>query len=305
MIKPDFNYLELIDKERNIYELADLHSQNRKNVEEYLDILQDPNTGKPLTVEGDKLKGEKSYSTEDNIADFTSNDRTSEEWKRLNAQFLNYHKSLSVYTMLNAAPIINYVSFQSEIGTLTNAKVLDVGGGTGHVYCSFFQQPETIEYYLLDPNLRLLHDQFFRLYPKLSYLKMGHILANAEYLPIKDNSFDVVLNLSAIDHFDDYKKFIREAYRVLKPGGKFLVSSHLDIPESKEDSTSTRSKIFSHSFFERLSRYLYYKKHAVGGDDHTLHLEDEKPIEKALLEAGFKIEKQEVFKRYFYFVARK
>ena len=27
-----------------------------------------------------------------------------------------------------------------------------------------------IEYFLLDPNLRLLHDQFIRIYPKLSYL---------------------------------------------------------------------------------------------------------------------------------------
>ena len=59
---------------------------------------------------------------------------------------------------------------------------------------------------------------------------MGHILANAEYLPIKDNSFDVVLNLSAVDHFDDYRRFIKESYRVLKKGGHFLITSHLDVP---------------------------------------------------------------------------
>ena len=45
----------------------------------------------------------------------------------------------------------------------------------------------------MDPNIRLIHDQFIRLYPKLSYLKMSHIQANAEFLPIKKNSFDVVL----------------------------------------------------------------------------------------------------------------
>ncbi len=188
---------------------------------------------------------------------------------------------------------------------MKNIKVLDVGGGTGHTHCSFFHFPETIDYYLLDPNLRLLHDQFIRLYPKLSYLKMGHILANAEFLPIKDNSFDVVLNISAIDHLDDYKKFISEAYRVLKPGGKFLVSSHLDVQKLGEDQTKVKSKIFSSSFWERVSRYLYYKKYAVGSDDHTLHLEDGKPIEEALLESSFSIKKEEVFKRYFYFVAEK
>ena len=202
-------------------------------------------------------------------------------------------------------PINNYVSLNSEIGLIKNARVLDVGGGTGHSFATFFQYPDTIEYYLLDPNLRLLHDQFIRLYPKLSYLKMGHLLGNAESLPIKDETFDVVINISAIDHLDDYKKFIREAYRVLRPGGKFLVTSHLDIPASKEDSTKAKTKMFSASFWERVSRYLYYRKHAVGTDDHTLHLEDEKPIESALIETGFKIKKQEVFKRYFYFVGEK
>ena len=298
-------YYELIDKERNIYELAELYPQNRKDVNDYLDILQDPISKSTLKLNGNHLIGDKEYSIDENVVNFTSNDTTSEAWKKLNTQFLNYHKSLSVYTLINSAPINNYISLQSEIGTIKNAKVLDVGGGTGHVYASFFQYPESIEYYLLDPNLRLLHDQFIRLYPKLSYLKMGHILANAEFLPIKDNSFDVVINLSAIDHFDDYKKFISEAFRVLKPGGKFLVSSHLDIPQADEDKTKTKSKIFSSSFWERVSRYFYYKKHAVGSDDHTLHLEDGKPIEEALLESGFTIKKEEIFKRYFYFVAEK
>lgn len=298
-------YYQLIDKERNIYELAELYPQNRKDINEYIHLLQGPVSHEPLQLEGKNLKGEKLYTVQDNVVNFTSNDTTSDDWKKLNSQFLNYHKSLSVYTLLNSAPINNYISIQSEIGTLQNVKVLDVGGGTGHVHCSFFQYPETIEYYLLDPNLRLLHDQFIRLFPKLSYLKMGHILANAEFLPIKNNSFDVVINLSAIDHFDDYKKFISEAFRVLKPGGKFLVSSHLDIPQADEDTIKTKSKVFSSSFWERMSRYLYYKKHAVGSDDHTLHLEDGKPIEEALLESGFTIKKEEIFKRYFYFVAEK
>ena len=298
-------YYQLIDKERNIYELAELYPQNRKDVSEYLDLLQDPISQTALTIDNDTLIGDNKYKIEDNVANFTSNDTNSAEWKRLNKQFLNYHKSLSVYTLLNSAPINNYLSMESEIGSLKNVKVLDVGGGTGHTHCSFFQFPESIEYYLLDPNLRLLHDQFIRLFPKLSYLKMAHILANAEYLPIKDNSFDVVINISAIDHLDDYKKFISEAYRVLKPGGKFLVSSHLDVPKSEEDRTQTKSKVFSSSFWERVSRYLFYKKYTVGSDDHTLHLEDGKPIEKALLEVGFTIKKEEIYKRYFYFVAEK
>ena len=298
-------YYNLIDKERNIYELAELYPQNRKEVCTYIELLQDPKTGAALKLEQNKLLGNRTYLIVDNVPDFTDTGSSSAKWKKLNAQFLNYHKSLSVYTAVNSAPINNYLSLKTGVGLMKDVKVLDVGGGTGHTHCTFFQYPETIDYYLLDPNLRLLHDQFVRLYPKLSYLNMGHILANAEYLPIKANSFDIVLNISAVDHFNDYKKFISEAYRVLKPGGTFLISSHLDIPESKEDTTKISSKLFSSSLWERVARFLYYKKYAVGNDDHTLHLENEKPIGDALLSVGFSITKQEVFKRHFYFVAIK
>jgi len=298
-------YFDLIDKERNVYELAQLFPQNRREVSTYIDVLQDPSTGLPLVLKNSSAQGKREYQINDNVIDFTESDTTSEEWKRMNEQFMNYHKSLSVYTLVNSAPINNYLSLKTGMGLMKDKKVLDVGGGTGHAHCSFFQYPETIEYFLLDPNLRLLHDQFFRIYPKLSFLKMAHILANAEYLPIKDQSFDVVLNLSAVDHFNDYKKFISEAYRVLKNGGTFFITSHLDVPESDEDSTKLKSKLFSLSFFERLTRYLYYRKYAVGSDDHTLHLENENPIKEALLKVGFKIQQQEVFKRHFYFVAIK
>lgn len=299
------NYFDLIDVERNIYQLAELYPQNRREVESYLDILQDPSTGIDLHIENDKIIGDRAYVIENNVPDFTIQSSNTDDWIRLNKQFLNYHKSLSPYTLINSAPIINYLSLKSGIGLIKGGKVLDVGGGTGHTYCSFFQYPETIEYFLLDPNLRLLHDQFLRIYPKLSFLKIGHILAHAESLPIKENSFDVVLSLSAIDHLDDYKRFISEAFRVLKPGGKFMIYSHLDVPPAKEDVTTTKAKLFSHSFWERASRYLYLKKYAVGEDDHTLHLDNEVPIKDCLLDTGFEIKDQEVFKRYFYFVAIK
>ena len=92
---------------------------------------------------------------------------------------------------------------------------------------------------------------------------------------------------------------------MLKPGGKFLISSHLDVPPANIEKTNFIDKVFSTTLRERISRKLYLRRNSVGSDDHTLHLEDEKPIEKALIAAGYKIHKKEVFKRYFYFVAVK
>ena len=41
-------------------------------------------------------------------------------------------------------------------------------------------------------------------------------------LPYEDNTFDVIYSKSFLEHMLEPEKFIKEAYRVLKPGGLFL-----------------------------------------------------------------------------------
>lgn len=48
--------------------------------------------------------------------------------------------------------------------------------------------------------------------------------ANAEELPFKDNSFDVVFHLGAINLFRDKKSAIDEMIRVAKPGTKIVIA---------------------------------------------------------------------------------
>jgi ubiquinone/menaquinone biosynthesis C-methylase UbiE len=309
---PEQIYLNLIDKERNIYEPAQLFHQNREAVSNYIDNMRNPSDNDGiLTIEGNQVKCEKTgkvFTKQDEVLDFikaTEKKPEDKEWERLNEQFLNYHKSLSVYTLLNSVPVANYLALKSGMGNLKDKTVVDVGAGTGHAWCSFFQYPETIDYYLVDPNLRLLHDQFIRIYPKLTQLKLKHVMAFAEELPFKSNFTDVVMSLSAIDHFKDYKAFFAESFRILKPGGTLFLSSHLDVPASAADATKTSQKLLSDTFFERLARYLYYKRSKVGHDDHTYHFDSLEPFETGMKEKGFIIEKSEIFKRYFFVVAKK
>ncbi|NBD32489.1 MAG: methyltransferase domain-containing protein [Cyanobacteria bacterium] len=50
-------------------------------------------------------------------------------------------------------------------------------------------------------------------------------VANALALPFADHSFDLVWSLESGEHFPDKAKFLQEAYRVLKPGGKLLMAT--------------------------------------------------------------------------------
>jgi ubiquinone/menaquinone biosynthesis C-methylase UbiE len=68
--------------------------------------------------------------------------------------------------------------------------------------------------------------------------------ADAEAMPFADNVFDLVTCRIAPHHFPHVFKFVQEAARILKPGGRFVVQDHMQ-PEDKKAAVYTDT-------FERL-----------------------------------------------------
>jgi ubiquinone/menaquinone biosynthesis C-methylase UbiE len=80
-----------------------------------------------------------------------------------------------------------------------NSKILDVGCGTA-LYNKAFPN-----YTGIDPSKGMLKQT-----------KANVIQGEAENLPFKDNEFDIIISVSAIHNFTDYKKAVKEMNRVAK-----------------------------------------------------------------------------------------
>jgi SAM-dependent methyltransferase len=57
-------------------------------------------------------------------------------------------------------------------------------------------------------------------------------VADACNLPFANDSFDVVLNVESAQHYGDIRRFLEEVYRVLRPGGDFLMACFEDVQKN-------------------------------------------------------------------------
>lgn len=50
-------------------------------------------------------------------------------------------------------------------------------------------------------------------------------------LPAEDHSFDMILSTQVLEHVEDYAGYLQECHRLLKPGGKLVLSTHGTFPD--------------------------------------------------------------------------
>jgi ubiquinone/menaquinone biosynthesis C-methylase UbiE len=106
-----------------------------------------------------------------------------------------------------------------DFNGLKGKKVLEVGCGVGTMFEQFSGMGAEI--HGLDLNLPSCETTWKR--TELFKLSGCVYQGDAENLPFKDKVFDFVFSYGVLHHTPDIQKTFDEIYRVLKPGGKFLI----------------------------------------------------------------------------------
>lgn len=94
-------------------------------------------------------------------------------------------------------------------------KILDVGGGTGGVSAALRDRVSAVV--VIEPSEPLTR-RGQRRYPGVAFT-----LADGRKLPVRDASVDHVLLVEVLHHVADADAVLREAARVVRPGGSILI----------------------------------------------------------------------------------
>ena len=101
-----------------------------------------------------------------------------------------------------------------------NQKLIDVACGTGDIAKLFLNRVnELSEITCVDPNKGMIKKGKEKLN---EYKNLNWIVASAEKLPVDENLFDFYTISFGLRNTKNIDKALAEAYRVLKPGGRFL-----------------------------------------------------------------------------------
>lgn len=116
---------------------------------------------------------------------------------------------------------LQYNSILNRIREVAPSSLLDVGCGTGEMLKLLNYINPQMELTGIDISAKMLEKAKFKLNGKACL-----ILGDAEKLPFKDNSFDVVICNDSFHHYPSPISVLCEFYRVLKPGGFLLISDY-------------------------------------------------------------------------------
>ena len=101
-----------------------------------------------------------------------------------------------------------------------NQNLIDVACGTGDIAKLFLDNTEiNNNVTCVDPNKGMITKGKTKL---INYQNISWIISKAEKLPLKENSFNFYTISFGLRNTTDLNSVLSEAYRVLKPGGRFL-----------------------------------------------------------------------------------
>jgi len=142
--------------------------------------------------------------------------------KLVNSVFSNVHKKYDLMNDIMSLGIHRLwkEKFINWMNPQPNTKLIDVASGTGDIAKLFLNKTnKAAQITCVEPNKKMLEQGKIKL---INYSTINWINSKAEKIPAKDNTFDYYSISYGIRNVANINIALKEALRVLKPGGRFM-----------------------------------------------------------------------------------
>lgn len=135
------------------------------------------------------------------------------------------------------------------------ARLLDVGTGTGKLLYSFLKK----QHFLFPCGVDLCESMLVKAKNEITERNASFVCADSIVLPLRGESFDLIVSSFTLRSIPDLGAFFSELYRVLVPGGRIVM---LEL-------TRPRSWWLRAAYYPYLKAYLPFLGWLISGDRHA------------------------------------
>ena len=121
--------------------------------------------------------------------------------------------------------------FVAALGEAANGSVLDVACGPGILSAAIAKSAREVVAFDLTPGMLKKAEQRC---DEAGLANVSFREGNAAELPFADSAFDAVVTRLSVHHFDRPGRVMSEIFRVLRPGGRFVVADVISSEDSAE-----------------------------------------------------------------------
>ena len=172
--------------------------------------------------------------------------------------------------------------FVETVNLKENEIILDVGSGSGDIASEILKENLSTSLYLLDLNEEMLLEGRKRLKKEKN---IKYFIGNAEKLNFENNFFDKFTISFCLRNVTEYLLSIKEAYRVLKPGGKYCC---LEFSTPKSSLISSSYKIYKSKILPLLGEIVAKDKNAYKYLSESIDLfPSQEELSNVLVNCGF------------------
>jgi ubiquinone/menaquinone biosynthesis C-methylase UbiE len=174
-----------------------------------------------------------------------------------------------------------------QLRELVNYKnILDSGAGSGNLTLKLLKEGKQVT--AIDFNqfaLNILRKKCREYSDNLTIARM-----NVESLDFEDEQFNGASSMFVISFVKDNKKYFSEIYRVLKPNGKFVISSWAAVPDTWQGIMEVQKKELENKGIlpKHQAEWDYVMESAKIAVNDVIKGPDLNKIKRLLKEVGFK-----------------